>query len=297
MSGHEEYREMLAAHALSALDVAEARELATHVATCAECRAELETWRDTAAALAYMAPPVEPPAKLRARLLDSVRAQSAVKSSSSIKTASQRIESQAEESSPAESNVVPFARPARRVWSTASRVGALAASLVFVALIIALILLWNRYGTMQQEVARLSGQLNQTQDELTRERETVTRNQEALKLMTAPDARMATLAGTEMATNAHAKIVFDRRTGRAMLMADNLPPAPAGKAYQLWFIANGKPPMPGHVFTPDATGRAEMHDEVPAEARNTNAIFAVTLEPSGGTTTPTGEKYLLSAPS
>jgi hypothetical protein len=173
----------------------------------------------------------------------------------------------------------------------------LAASLVFVALIIALILLWNRYGTMRREVARLSGQLKQTQGELTRERETVTRNQEALKLLTAPDARMATLAGTEIATNAHAKFVFDRQTGRAMLMADNLPPAPAGKAYQLWFIANGKPPMPGRVFTPDASGRAEMHDEVPAEARNTNAIFAVTLEPSNGTTAPTGEKYLLSAPS
>ena len=288
---------MLAAHALNALDVAEARELAAHVAMCAECRAELETWRDTAAALAYMAPPVEPPAELRARLLDSVRAQSAVKSAGTLNTASGRVESHAGESSQAESHVVPFARPARRVWSTASRVGALAASLVFVTLIIALILLWNRYGTMQQEVARLSGQLNQTQGELRRERATLARNQEALKLMTAPDARMATLAGTEMATNAHAKFVFDRRTGRAMLMADNLPPAPAGKAYQLWFIANGKPPMPGHVFIPDATGRAEMHDEVPAEARNVNAVFAVTLEPSGGTTAPTGEKYLLSAPS
>jgi anti-sigma-K factor RskA len=288
---------MLAAHALSALDVAEARELAAHVATCAECRMELETWYDTAAALAYAIPSVEPPAELRSRLLDNVRAQGAAKSSSGVKTASDRVGSQAQGSSQAETNVVPFARPTRRVWSTASRVGALAASLVFVALIIALILLWNRYGTMRREVARLSGQLKQTQGELTRERETVTRNQEALKLLTAPDARMATLAGTEIATNAHAKFVFDRRTGRAMLMADNLPPAPAGKAYQLWFIAAGKPPMPGRVFTPDATGRAEMHDEVPAEARNTNAIFAVTLEPSNGTTAPTGEKYLLSAPS
>jgi anti-sigma-K factor RskA len=117
-----------------------------------------------------------------------------------------------------------------------------------------------------------------------------------MKLITAPDARMTTLAGTEMAVSAHAKFVFDRKTGRAMLMADNLPPAPAGKAYQLWFIAEGKPPMPGHVFTPDATGRAEMHDEVPAEARNAT-VFAVTLEPSSGTIAPTGAKYLLSAPS
>jgi anti-sigma-K factor RskA len=295
LRGHEDYKEMIAAHALGAIDEAEARELETHIEACAECRAELKTWRDTTAALAYAAPSVEPRAALRSQILNRVGAQSSAQSSRS-KTADERIKSQAEESSRSEPNVVAFTKPARRVWSMAARVGAIAASLVFVALIISLILLWNRYSTMQQEVARLGGQLNQTQTELRRERETSSREQEALKLMTAPNASMASLKGTEMAENAHAKFVFDRQTGRAMLMADNLPPAPAGKAYQLWFIAGGKP-MPGRVFTPDAAGRAEMHDEVPAEARNTSAVFAVTLEPSSGMKEPTGPKYLLSAAS
>lgn len=277
---------MLAAQALGALDEAEARDLMAHVEACAECRAELESWLDTTAALAYAAPSVEPRAELRNRILDSIRAEPPAKSTGGVKTASESIGSQTGESSPAGSNVVSFVKPERRAWSRALRIGALAASLVFVALVIALVLLWQRYSTMQQEVARLGGQLNQTQSELRRERD-------AIKLVTAPDAQMATLAGTEMAANAHAKFVFDRQTGRAMLMADNLPPAPAGKTYQLWYIAGGKP-MPGHVFTPDAAGRAEMHDQVPVEARNA-AVFAVTLEPSGGTKEPTGPKYLLSA--
>jgi anti-sigma-K factor RskA len=99
-----------------------------------------------------------------------------------------------------------------------------------------------------------------------------------------------------MAARARARLTFDERTGRAMFMAADLPPAPAGKAYQLWFIAEGKPPMPGSVFQTDASGHAEMHDIVPPEGRHA-AIFAVTLEPAGGTSTPTGEMYLKSSAS
>jgi anti-sigma-K factor RskA len=80
-----------------------------------------------------------------------------------------------------------------------------------------------------------------------------------------------------------------------MLMADNLPPAPAGKAYQLWFISGNKP-VAGTVFTPDARGHAEVRDQAPAEGRDAS-IFAVTLEPSSGVSAPTGDKYLLGAAS
>jgi len=288
---------MLAAHALGALDGAEARELAAHLEGCAECRAELESWNETAAALAYMAPPVEPSAGLRSRILESIHAEGAKPvTRSAVKRDNGKAANVAVESSQAESNVVPLVKPARRAWSTASMVGAIAASLALVALAVSLFVLWNRYNTTQQEVARLSARLNQTQEELAREREQRAHEREAIALITQPDARMATLAGTEIASNAHAKFVFDRKTGRAMLMADNLPAAPAGKAYQLWFIAEGKSPMPGQVFTPDASGHAEMRDEVPAEARNAT-IFAITLEPSEGVAAPTGPKYLLSATS
>ena len=288
---------MLAAHALGALDEAEARELAAHLEGCAECRAEASAWLETAAALAYATPPVEPPAELRSRILESIHAEGAQQIPRfALKRDNGKAANIAVESSQAESNVVPFVKPARRRSIIVSQSLALAASLALVALAISLLMLWNRYNTTQQEVARLSARLSQAQGELAREREQLTHEREAIALITQPDTRMATLAGTEMALSAHAKFVFDRNTGRAMLMADNLPAAPAGKAYQLWFIAEGKSPMPGQVFTPDASGHAETRDEVPAEARNAT-IFAITLEPSEGVPAPTGPKYLLSATS
>jgi hypothetical protein len=172
----------------------------------------------------------------------------------------------------------------------------LAASLAFVALIASLVLLWNRNSRMEREMARVTNQLEEAQGELRRERETLAHEREARELISAPEARIMTLSGTEMATRARAKFVYDSKTGRAMLMADDLPPAPAGKAYQLWFIAEGKPPMPGHVFNTDAAGHVEMRDQLPEEARGAT-IFAVTLEPSNGVNAPTGPKYLLSATS
>ncbi len=77
-----------------------------------------------------------------------------------------------------------------------------------------------------------------------------------------------------------------------MLFTEGLPPAPADKAYELWFIANGHP-LPGKVFTVDKAGRATVSDQVPPEARE-KAVFAVTLEPRKGASAPTGPIYLSS---
>ncbi len=296
MRGHEAYKEMIAAHALDALEAAEARELESHLATCAECRAELDAWQDVSASLVYAAPVAEPSAQLRSRILESVRAEGVNPSSRATAKDNGKVKAGAAESSRTESNVVPFERPARRTWSVASRVGALAASLAFVALVASLILLWNRNSRMEQEMARVTNQLEQAQGELRREREILAREREARELISSPEARIMTLAGTEMATRARAKFVYDRTTGRAMLMADDLPPAPAGKAYQLWFIAEGKPPMPGQVFNTNAAGHAEMRDQLPEEARSAT-VFAVTLEPSNGVPAPTGPMYLKGAAS
>ncbi|HYG80519.1 MAG TPA: anti-sigma factor, partial [Pyrinomonadaceae bacterium] len=287
-----EYKEMLAAQALGALEPAEARELAEHLAACAECGAELGAWQDTASSLAYAAPPAEPPADLRSRVLAGIRSDGARRPAAKDGA----VESGPRKTSRAESKVVPLARPLRPRWSAAMKVGALAASIAIIAMAAALVVLWNRYTAVQQEFVQLTDRWELAQGELRREREQLARRQEAIALITSPGARVTALAGTDVATRAHGKLVYDRDTGRAMLMAYDLPPAPSGKAYQLWFIAEGKPPMPGSVFNTDSAGRAEMREQLPSEARAAT-VFAVTLEPSGGVPAPTGAKYLLGSAS
>jgi anti-sigma-K factor RskA len=307
---HEDYKEMLTAHALGALEREEARALEDHLATCPECRAELDQWYETAAALAYSVPQAEPSANLHARILGNARAtpqvdeklkrddegiagsgsatREAASTSEAATTSRSSTPSPAQTaSSPASRDVLPFAPPVKRRWNAPAVFGALAASLAFVALFVALFVLWQRNHRLQAEMASLQERLNQTQGELARQLE-------KQAPFASPESQAAVLAGTNVAPRARAMLAFDRKTGRAMLIANDLPPAPAGKAYQLWFIADGHV-MPGGVFTPDARGHAEVRDQMPAEGlKAPSAIFAVTLEPAGGVTAPTGEKYLLS---
>lgn len=306
---HEDYKEMLALHALDALDdESERRMLEAHLADCADCRAELDAARQASASLAYAAPPVAPAPELRAQILARIksepqgekedagrRASSGNGAATSTTSPSTRTTSPASAASTVSNVSAPdeFARRREAREVKVSRrlfvFGTLAASLAIAALLLSLLLLWQRNERLQTEVAQLSANANQTAQELARTRAD-------RELLAAPEAHTATLAGTKMAARARARLTFDERTGRAMLMAADLPPAPAGKAYQLWFIAEGKPPMPGSVFQTDASGHAEMHDIVPPEGRRA-AVYAVTLEPAGGVSVPTGEMYLKSSAS
>src|SRR5437667_1967143 len=109
---HEDYKEMLAPHALDALDTTDARTFEDHLSGCAECRAEAADWRDTAALLAHVAPPTAPSDELRARIL-----------------------SAAKQSTEASARVVPMPMPPRHIsnlWPTLLKI---AAAVAFVALI------------------------------------------------------------------------------------------------------------------------------------------------------------------
>ena len=278
---HEYYKELLAANALTALDAEDARGLETHLASCADCCSEMDGWEGTAAFLTLDATPFEPSTQLRERILESVRAEGL-----SGKLTDNHAEASAETRVGAgHPRVIAFERPPRNVWTSLGTLGAIAATLAFVALIISLIALWQQHRATQRELARLSAEMQQAKALLDHQRAVV-------QFLTSPDAHMAKLAGTNVAPGAHAMLAYDQ-DGRAMLMAKGLPPAPKGMAYQLWYIKDDKK-MPGKVFRPDAAGNGILEDQIPALARD-RAVFAITLEPESGVQTPTGSVYLLSA--
>ncbi len=221
---HENYKELLAVHALAALDPTDARALTTHLESCADCRSEMIEWEDAAALLALDAKPLEPSAHVLERILASVRADGLVSNHvGSIASASRSTVA-----SQVESNVRLFKLPTRNVWSSLGSFGAIAATLVFVALSIALVALWQKNRTIQSELARLTTEMNEARAQLDHQRAMG-------ELLTSPDARMAKLSGTNVAPGAHAMLAYDK-SGHAMLMAKGLPSAPAGMAYQLWYI-------------------------------------------------------------
>ncbi|MEP6570546.1 MAG: anti-sigma factor [Acidobacteriota bacterium] len=274
---HENYKELLAAKTLTALDAEDARTLDAHLESCAECRFELSELEDTSALLALDAEPLEPSAGVRGGILAIVRAER--------RAGSVPANYVSADASPAGNNVRAFTPPLKNVWLSLGSFGAIAAVIAFVAFSIALVMLWQKDQNTQRELARVRAEMNQAQAQLDREH--------ALgELLSSPDSHMAKLNGTNVAPGAHAMIAYDK-AGHAMLMAKGLPSAPAGMAYQLWYIKDNKK-MPGKVFILDAAGNGTLEDQIPTVARDA-AVFAVTLEPMGGVQVPTGSIYLLSS--
>lgn len=245
---HDDYKEMIPARALSALDAAEAQALNEHLENCAECRKDLDEWQATAAALALGANPAEPSPKVRERILDEVR------------------------KDVSEPHVVPFRATPRNLWSSFGSLGAMAAAVLFTALIVVLIVLWRQNNAIRKDLEQ---------------------SREFVQLVTSPGARVSELKGTAAAAGATATIAYDSN-GHAILVASKLPNLPQGKAYQLWFIVGNKPPMPGKTFAPDSSGQGVLKEQMPREALN-SPVFAVTVELAAGATTPTAPIYLSSS--
>ena len=295
---HEETKELLAPAALDALDEKERRALDAHLAGCDECRAELNDLRDAAASLVYTLSPVVAVPELRDRILARIKLQPQQQRDERATQDSNGATTPADSSNVISLDAAASRRHARQVV-VSRRVllfGSLAASIAVAALALTLAMVWQRNNRMHAEIARLSDTVNQTQNTINRTQEELARTRADRELLAAPAASTALLAGTKVAERARARLTYDEATGRALFVASGLPPAPAGKAYQLWFIEAGHPPIPGSVFMTDAGGRAELHEIIPPAGRHA-AIFAVTLEPAGGVNAPTGEMYLKSSAS
>ena len=269
---HQEYQELLVLHSLDALDASEARVVEEHLNVCARCRDELTELRDTGALLAHAAMPAEPRPEVRDRLLAGIRAE---------KHRGQPVTAPA-------ARIMPMKpRVQGSIWTMGLR---LAAGLAFVALLAGMIVLWRRDVKMQEQIAQLSRQNNTQQHELVRDRDVLERQREALALLNSPTAKKMELAGA-LTQSTRGTFVYDQKTGRAILMAEGLPATPADKAYEIWFIPKGHSPMPGKIFTVDASGHAMLPTQMPAEAMD-GATVAITLEPKKGSAVPTGTIYL-----
>ena len=256
---HEPFETHAAVYALGALDGEERSEFEEHLAGgCADCAEAVREHGETLADAARVAPPMIPPAHVKAGLMRRVAAGAA-------------------------SRPAPRRRRLLR-WTVASAAAVVGVS-AFVAGFVA-----SRYeariGLMARETARIRADLHRQDAEL---RDRLAVSQGVIDLLRDPAARVVALRGSG-SSEAWGRLVWHETNGGYLLVA-NVPAAPAGKVYELWTISGGQP-RPAGLFTVDASGRA-THPVVPTRAPVD--VFAVTLEPAGGAPAPTGPIVLASA--
>jgi len=110
-------------------------------------------------------------------------------------------------------------------------------------------------------------------------------------VLAAPDLIRFNLVGTDHAPRAYAQVLWSRSRG-FVLSASQLPPAAEGTTYQVWLLSESGPASVG-IVTPDASGRASLAIENPANLPRAVNGVSVTLESGGAQPAPSSTAVLV----
>ena len=113
------------------------------------------------------------------------------------------------------------------------------------------------------------------------------------RVLAGPTPRVATLEA-KLDVRARGRVVVDPTSGDAAVVLSGMDASMNGKVYELWAIRGTQPPEPAGLLTvaQDGTVLARV-DAVPQPAEVT--AFAVSIEPTGGSKSPTGPVVLVGA--
>jgi len=119
----------------------------------------------------------------------------------------------------------------------------------------------------------------------------ITRLNEAFALMNAADTTVTSFGEKKPAPKG--KLFYNPAKG-ALLIASNLPQAPAGKAYELWYIpkAKGASPIRAGMFQSQSDGTVMQMINGQIDS-TTTAALAVTLEVENGVDAPTSTPVIV----
>jgi anti-sigma-K factor RskA len=112
-----------------------------------------------------------------------------------------------------------------------------------------------------------------------------------ISMLSGTGTRLVPVNGTEAAPKARGYALVSERN-RVLFFANDLPPLPGGRVYQLWLIRDKSPAIvSAGVFEMQATRSAQVEFARGDLIQGLTAI-AVTDEPAGGSAAPTGHKVL-----
>ncbi len=255
MTEHEQYAEDLALYAVDALRGEERAKLDQHLSTCASCRLELEQLRGDTALLALTASGPRPPQRARQRLLEAIAREPR--------------------------GVAVRETATGKGWWGWLGWAATAAVVIFA------LSLWRENSALKSIVASANSRAAESSRQL-----------EELRRVAAPilepEAQRVTLVAAKTPPQPQGKAFYLRNRNSLVFLANNMPPLPEQKAYELWLIPKTGSPIPAGVFRPDANGSATVVNP-PLPAGVEAKAFAITVEKDTGSPVPTSPILMMGA--
>jgi len=264
--GCDRFEEICTLVAAGAATPEEEHALQAHLAEgCSACTAAHHELREAVGRLAVALTPILPPPSVRARLLDAIQR-----------------EREVAPGSPAARLSVQRRYAARLVWPWAAGWA--------LALALGIIMIFDL-----RETQRYASELEGVRHVLEEKEFKLAEAEEALRLVQARQTQLARLAGLSPSPTAFGKVFWNSQANTGILIAFDLPPLTTGKVYQLWAI-QGTTPVDAGILSTDPQGTGALKIKPLPDPRKSVQLFAITVEPTGGSLQPTGEMYLKGAP-
>jgi anti-sigma-K factor RskA len=257
----ERLQDQASLYALGALDADETREFEEALQDNAELRALVRDFRAVTEVIAGTAPALEPPARVKARLM--------------LQIGDQPRRAPVTPIGSARKAAVPVWIP----WALAAGLAAVSFGFVYQSTG-----LKAELAAQARRIDELGMSLQVAQAESGELRQTVATLRESNRLAAVRIALLDSLVPAD--PKAVAVSVWDNERQNGVFIVRNLKPAPSNKDYQLWIIDPKYPsPVSAGVFQVDAKGnvREEFHATSPIQLANQ---FAVTIEKKGGAEVP-----------
>jgi anti-sigma-K factor RskA len=255
---HEESLELAGLYVLDAVTPDERAAVDAHLRECDQEHPDFEELGAVVPALASLADPVTPPAALKSAVMAAYRAEVGASSGTQVKPWDMDVRASARAAAPAPRRQAPN-------W-----MGWIAA-----AVAVGLLAVLGAVGLNLKSQADLA---NQRADQMS----------QAVAAMTAPGSQVAVLHGSGAAAGINGFMAVPSGGSGYMVMTD-VPPAPAGKTYQAWYIVNGEPASAG-TMSAGSDGNVVAAGLQPLPG---TSVVAVTVEPAGGSAQPTSEPIIV----
>lgn len=251
-------KELLDAYALGAVEEAQARALEEHAAACIRCWNELNQAQRAAALLALAVPLEKAHPSLRERILRQAGRE--------VKAGPRRWQGWL-----------------GKVWPLwpAAVIGLAAVAALSLSLV-----LWG-------EVRDLRGENDRLQERVATADETISHQQRMLAVLSAPDVQRVEMRAPGGPPGMVATYFWSESTHRGAIICHNLGSLDENHTYQLWLFVGDSPISGGTFVSWWGLGQHVVELEQPLPAQPT--AVGVSIEPKGGSATPTSDLILLAS--
>jgi anti-sigma-K factor RskA len=275
--------EDLVVFAMQLLAPQESAVITRHLESCAECRGELARVLSDLALCASTVELHAPPAESRERLIQQVAREKKI-----VPVSAQPAALQAAQPQPAQQpHIAAFGRSAsilsiedRPQKHTGRTLFAIAGWAIAAALAVAVTLQYKDRDALHTTLVFQAAALERLNVD-------ATHSHQLMDALTDPRAIRVTLTAKPLPkAQPTGGVTYNPDKGSLIFLASNLDPLQTYKTYELWVIPTDGSPIPAGTFHPDDQGNASViMPDLPKGV--TAKAFGVTIEPDGGSQTPT----------